>query len=430
LLELINMIKALELLEETSKSEDLLDVSKISTSFNERISSVPNQSLVSLVGPFGVGKSTMLNQIIESDGDSRVWIEFDAWKYPNRANLWEGFVLDVAEQIGDSGAVFKQVQGKSAKGPIVDIATDVVSLISEKLEGINFLDKFTDFFKKSPATRVFELQKILKGLIESQSKDMVIIIEDIDRSGDSGIYFLETLKQFLRSVSLSKKVTVVVPIANHNYHANIDSYLKCIDYFDFFTSDEIKLDNFVTRTFEDALFTGEKRNGQGQIAWTGSSRKVQTVSFLESLFKEMPSMNLRLLKLILRKTDIVYKKILKDGHEPDFRVVLCLEASKYFKINSDDSETTYYEDYKKRGMSDTTSVFSAYLFAMLGNSNSLYEKEYINDKETHVLKRSVSAFNFIERKGDSAQFPSEPWSYKSWNNDSAGYAVAKFYLDY
>lgn len=424
------VIKNPNLIEETSKTEDLFNVSKLSTAFAERVNSVPTKSLIALVGPFGVGKSTMLHQIALSDSVDRTWVEFDAWKYPNRENLWEGFVLDIADQVGESGAVFKKIQGKSAKGPIVDIATDVVSLISEKLEGINFLDKFTEFFKKSPATRVFELQKILKGLIEAQSKDLVIIVEDIDRSGDAGIYFLETLKQFLRSISLEKQVTVVVPMANHNYQKNIDSYLKCIDYFDFFENDEISLENFVSQTFEDSLFEGEKRNGRNQIAWTGQTRKLQTISFLESLFKEMTSMNPRLLKLILRKTHIVYRKMQTDGHEPDFRIVLCIEASKYFK-NSDDSDVTYFDVFKKGKATDTGSVFSSFFFAMISNSASLYQKKYAEDKEVLQMRTSDKAFKFITRTGsDLKQFPPEPWVYTSYDDDRDGYGIASVYLNY
>jgi hypothetical protein len=67
---------------------------------------------------------------------------------------------------------------------------------------------------------------------------------------------------------------------------------------------------------------------------------------------------------------------------------------------------------------------------MLGNSNSLYEKKYVNDKETYILRNATNAFNFIAREGNATQFPSEPWNYRSWDDDKAGYAVAKFYLDY
>lgn len=423
------MIKALQLLDETSKIEDLLDVSQQKELFQSRINSVPNRSIIALVGPFGVGKSTMLYQIAIAEG-SKTWIEFDAWKYPNRDNLWEGFVLDVAEQVGQSGAVIKKVDGKSSKSIAIDIATDVVSMISESLSGINFLDKFTEFFKSSPATRVFELQKILKGLIESQDKDVVIVIEDIDRSGDVGIYFLETLKQFLRSMDLTKKLAVIVPMANHNYEKNIDSYLKCIDYFDFFEINEVKLERFITGVFMDELFMGEKRGGNNQVTWSGATRKSQTISFLEGLFKEIPSMNMRLLKLILRKANVVYEKMNGDGHQPDFRVVLCIEASKYFK-KTNESGMTYFDEFKKTKLARSGNIFSSFLLAMQTNSALLYRTRH-NGEETQIERiDSPRSFKFIDRQdNDLTRYPSEPWSYNSWDNDDSGLGVASIYLNY
>lgn len=422
------MIKNLNLLEETSKLGDLLDVTTQIEAFGDRLNSVPDQSIIALVGPFGAGKSTMLHQILLSDAGAKTWIEFEAWKYPHRSYLWEGFVLDVAEQVGESGAVIKKVEGKSSKSAVVDIATDTVSLISENLSGINFLDKFTTFFKTSPATRVFELQQILKGLIESQERDLVFVIEDIDRSGDAGVYFLETLKQFLSSIDLDKRIVVIVPIANHNYQKNIDSYLKCIDLFDFFELEDIQLDNFVSQTFKDELFIGEKRNDRYQIAWSGANRKSQTISFLEGLFKEMSSMNMRMLKLIIRKSNIVFKKLEKDGYQPDFRIVLCIEASKYFKKN-DSSEETFFDEFKKNKRTGTSSIFATFLFAMIANAESLYDRKNNDGVESYELRAPHKEFKFIIREdGDVSKLPSEPWIYYSSDDDGVGYGVASFYL--
>jgi len=40
-----------------------------------------------------------LNQIKNKYSENSKWFEFDAWKYPERANLWENFVLEFARQI-------------------------------------------------------------------------------------------------------------------------------------------------------------------------------------------------------------------------------------------------------------------------------------------------------------------------------------------
>jgi RecA/RadA recombinase len=423
----IFMIQNTELLNETSKLEDLLNLEKRTKAFDERINSLPNQSVIALVGPFGVGKSTMLHQIMVSHSDEQQWIEFEAWKYPNRDHLWEGFVLDIAEQTGDIKKVKKQLAGKSGKSVVVDIGTDILSLVSDKFEGLQLLDKFTEFFKKSPATGVFDLQLILKALLENLPEDTFIIIEDIDRSGDAGVYFLETLKQFLKTIELKRKVIAIVPIANENYHKNIQSYLKSIDYFDFWENAPLNLTKFVDAVFKHEFFEGNERQGNGIEIWSGEKRRTQTISFLEGLFKEYPETNMRLIKLILRKADIVYKKQVEDGHSPDFRVTLCIEASKYYKTSSGSNET-YFDMFKIRGAVIRGNIFNTLMETVLCNTNSIYLKRFnSNGEETLELLQSPKDFKFIERNGPN--FPSYPWI-PGGHGDQEYYGITAFYLDY
>ena len=77
-------------------------------------------------------------------------------------------------------------------------------------------------FAASPAKRVFEFQEILTAIIKSQKKNIFIVIEDIDRSGDSGIFFLETLKHFLRNLEITVKhrVIAIVPIGDKSYRGD------------------------------------------------------------------------------------------------------------------------------------------------------------------------------------------------------------------
>ncbi len=49
------------------------------------------------------------------------------------------------------------------------------------------------------------MQDLLRDLIKKQNKDIYIIVEDIDRSGDAGVYFLETLQQFISSLDTQEK---------------------------------------------------------------------------------------------------------------------------------------------------------------------------------------------------------------------------------
>ncbi|MCX6765768.1 MAG: P-loop NTPase fold protein [Candidatus Moranbacteria bacterium] len=420
-------VKNHELLKEHSKVNDLLGFSDIVASFAKKIDSLPTSSIIALVGPFGSGKSTMINRVMNERGSGEKWIEFDAWKYPDRKDLWEGFILDFSKEISpkDFAETEKKIQGTQNEDKKTLIKT------ISRIPGFAVLEGINHFFETSPARRVDEIQKILKEQVEKADSNLFIIVEDIDRSGDAGVFFLETLKQFLHSYSFKKKFVVIVPIANENYYKNLESYLKCIDYFDFFQPEKVKLDKFVDEIFRNNLFTGSfNRQDNNKLVWTGANRKSQIISFLEGLFVERVETNMRLLKLIIRKADLIYKNQVDDGLEPDFRVTLCIEAAKYFKIDNK-SDRKYFNDFKERGVITRGNIFCSFLFAMLCNALSIYERQFTSGgEEKDFLMQSPRDFKFIERKDNNIQvYPSHPWEFGMFDDDK-GFGITKFYIDY
>lgn len=423
-------IKNEETLKESHKVDDLLDFSQEKELFKRRINTINKPSIVALVGPFGTGKSTMLYQIQKEVRDTEKWINFDAWKYPDRQNLWEGFVLDFAKEISpeDFDRADKAVKGKQNNGKQTLIKT------LSRIPGFAVLEGLNHFFETSPARRVDEVQKILEAQIKKVDKDLYIVVEDIDRSGDSGIFFLETLKQFVSTLEISKKLTIIVPISNSSYHEKIESYLKSIDYFDFFQPVNIRLEKFIAQVFEEDLFTGQfNRKGNSKLVWTGVARRTQTISFLEWLFKQDSKMSMRLLKLILRKANLVYINQVDDGHEPDFRITLCIEASKYSSV-SEDNSIKYFDDFKTKGAVTRGNIFSSFLIAIFWNKNSISNSERTGrDEDKRVLLESPSDFNLVERVGGNIEsHPSYPWEYSDpWKDQGRNQlALASFYFKY
>ena len=423
-------VKNSELLKENSKVKDLLDFDNICKKFSKKLDSLSGRSIIALVGPFGSGKSTMLHQIMISRLEKEFWFEFDAWKYPDRKDLWEGFVLDLIRNINPKN--LKKVE-KEIKGTQNEFIKTLVNFFS-KILGFSVLESVNHFFDTSPAKRVDDIQKILKNQIACLKKDLYITVEDIDRSGDAGIFFLETINQFIRTSGLSNKIVFIVPMANENYHKNIASYLKCIDYFEFFEQGKIKLDRFVDVIFDNELFSGNLYNNiNGNLIWTGSHRRTQTISFFEGLFQKFPEMSIRLLKLIIRKANLVYKNQVDDGHNPDFRVTLCIEASKYFKTIQD-TKKNYFDSFKETGVILQGSIFCSYMFAILTNFQSIYSKK-INERgeEKYNLRESPYYFVFINRIDNNLNnYPSYPWTFKNSNDINQGSlgGITNFYLNY
>lgn len=251
-----NLIGNELLLNEDYRVDDILDFSGPIAELENLFAGLSNTAVVGLIGKFGSGKSTLLNLIRRRGEPERKerWFEFDAWKYPERNNMWEGFVLDIAAQYGarTQKNALRSIKGKDAKSVWFDIGTDALTWLTDIVQ-IQILDKFIEFFKKSPATRVFEIQEILYEILNAEESDIFIVAEDLDRSGDKGVYFLETLRHFLKSKKFKKRVIVIVPIGEEVYSGQLEtSYGKCLDYFF-----RLRLDKIGYTKFAEAVFSPE-----------------------------------------------------------------------------------------------------------------------------------------------------------------------------
>lgn len=248
--------KDITLLEETSRIDDLLDFSFHISEFKKYLSNIRTHSIVSVVGNFGSGKSTMLYQI-EKENHAN-WIVFDAWAFPSRKDLWEGFVLDFARKI--SPKEFLEAR-KSINGEKYFDEKILIKIIASGfnffLPGAGIVENFANLFKSSPARRIFEFRDILASLIKKQKRDLFIVLEDVDRSGREGAVFLETVKQFIDNELndyIDSKITFIVPIGTKNFEGEFaDSYKKSIDYkFDF--KPKLNFAKFISDVFDEKLF--------------------------------------------------------------------------------------------------------------------------------------------------------------------------------
>ena len=348
-------IKAPHLLEELVSIEDLLDFSEHKEKFIRFLKMINKSAIIALVGRFGIGKSTLLKQIENETKDVK-WVNFEAWMFPERRDLWEGFVLEFARQLDTK--IFEETRNKIDGNQNNDKKTLISTIAC--IPGLASIKNLNHFLDTSPARRVYEIQNILKEIINKQKQDIYITVEDIDRSGDAGVYFLETIKQFISTLEKGPKILVIVPVATHNFEENKDSFLKCVEYVENFDYRVPKLEKFVKTVFNTDLINDDTT--------------VQSlVYFFEELFRTESTVTPRLLKHIIRNAEVNYLRQCTDGYVPDFRVSIMFEASKHFKDVS--KKRTFFNDFISSKKVKNDNIFAKFLFAVLNNRNTLYSAE-------------------------------------------------------
>lgn len=310
-------IKNKKILDEFYRETNFFDLNSEQASLLWLMSNMETSWLVWVIWNYWEWKSTFLNQL--KTIPIAKWFEFDAWKYPERSNLWENFILEIARQSNQEefDNAIRQIDGRKNEAK-----KTLINTIGE-LPLLGVIKNFTYFLTTTPARRTFELQNILIEILDSvKEKNIYIIIEDIDRSWDSWVYFLETLNHFLKTINSDKKIIWIVPIWTESYerHDLQSSYTKSIDYFYEFSLRDINLLKFVEATF-DSEITQNKYH------------KWQITTFLESLFREFPwQMNMRKLKMILRNANAKYISLYdKHGEWIDWRLAIVFEVAKHIK---------------------------------------------------------------------------------------------------
>lgn len=363
-------IKNKKLLEENSRTENLIDLTSEIERFSLKLNSVEFSSIIWFIGKFWSWKSNFLNQIKSEYTNNAKWFEFDAWKYPERSNLWENFILEFARQI-DSETFDKTI--KHVDWTIDDDKKTLINTFWD-IPWLSVIKNFNHFIKTTPAKRNFEVENLLNELIKKINEENIyIIIEDIDRSWDNWIFFLETLNHFLKNNKIEKRIIIIVPIWEENYiKEDIQlSYLKSLDYIHKYSLKEIKLDNFVKELFLDEIYE------TNHLKW-------QIITFLEWIFKEFWNQaTMRTLKRILRNANSNYIALLNKQWEwIDWRLSILFEVAEYIKNSSWDFYIGTWKKSKKIWWNE--SIFSALIDCIFQDNHrvnwqkytDIYEEDY------------------------------------------------------
>lgn len=362
-----SIIKNYSLVREGSKVEDLFGFDENIKKIESLINNMSESAIIGLVGNHGEGKSTAIYQVEKKLTGNKIWVNFEAWSHPDRKGMWDGFIIEVARSVGgETGVdlVKSKIDGNLPKNKkLISVGIKTVLGVAGLGEGV------AELFDAPPHHRISEMETILKTIVDKQDKDFVIIAEDVDRSGEEGLFFLETLSNFIRNHELKNKVTVLSPISRESYRNSYSSFNKCLDHVELFSPKITVSDEYVSEVFSDELFEKTIKDPSGRTIYEGRTVKLQVKDFMQCLFDQESQMNIRLLKTIIRQTNTNYLILTSNGHNPDWRVVLAVEASKHF------SESNGQRHFDRMRSTSVVSwnAFSAFMFSIYSNRDGLLD---------------------------------------------------------
>jgi len=298
----------------------------------DRLVAKKKHSIIAYLGPFGVGKSTVLGEVHKLSKDYQ-WVTFEMWRYANRNELWDAFVIKLAAALSarkDESDIADEVEGTTLnffERPLVLMwvffilvgltALSFVAWSSLKgdgtfweayfkyavptilpvliLVGLGSFLQLKFITNKRPLRRVFELENILFRSVSGMKNPLIVVVEDVDRSSQDGIIFLETLNHFLGQLThKSKPIVVIAPQSARAFNKSddftyegLETALKIYDekiYFNSSLSDE-SITKFYNDLGVDPLW--KSRLTQATQAIVGAHRKAFTIRLLKHALREV-----------------------------------------------------------------------------------------------------------------------------------------------
>lgn len=402
-----NLIKHQDELEEDYRLKDLLNrEDKILDYSINKLDHIQKSWIVWLIWPFWCWKTTFINQIVEKENkiDSWTkWLNFDAWKYPDRKDLRENFILDMAEKLDKK---WEDLVVKGLKWQSTSIFEAILK------DGWNYIDKFIPNIRKY----LFNREKRELHIIESLLKEIFIalhvwenwsvvptifiVIEDIDRSWDAWVYFLQTLNYFLKNINLWEwlQVIAIATIWNIEYRWNLDSYLKCLDYIHYFPITNFKYKPMLIH------FIDEK------------CRNDSLEQFVDYLWENYEWFTPRTLKHILRDLWMAFDEFLNNDLTPLLQKSLTLFwviAAKYINISENDKRKTLIDKWRQKWVIDEPAFKSFFLSIVTWESFLIQPQRWVYKLlESGVHNESVLDYCFANfwDDDDLIKIQQKPWT--------------------
>lgn len=412
-------LKRPELLNEANREFDFFDFNTYAKNLHKSLRSSVGPAVTLLIGGYGTGKSVLLNEVKKISDQSQAkhkpkWVFFECWQYPDKRDLWEGLILETVEGVkGESQR--KKMQATYSDIPswrsgvadfLKDIRSAIASIIAIALLSFLILTINNEFItnllisllaatfvvllaaaeftlrpeSKSTISRLSDYKDELEKALKDHRGTLYIVLEDVDRAGELGVRFFETVSHFIKSAALKQKsIKIIVPISDDTNKELVSSADK--------VSDNIL--NFKPRydveQFLTEVFTSD---------FLDPATKQMLISTINPLLGR--HINIRKMKHTLRNAVTKYKRLQSADFKPHLAICIAVELSKYMKAGIGNS-TLYSQaanQYKHQPLFEWATQKG-----LINTSTDDPEKE-IDPRD--YFKRSLDTFDGIRHTDNSS----------------------------
>jgi len=132
--------------------------------------------VMGLTGPWGSGKTSILNMTVKGLGDQAIVVQFNPWMFSGTEALVSSFFEEVGKQLNRRDSAFKAIAEKLAKyGHLLSPLASFVGAGS----AVNAAADMIGDLASQPS--VFQQRQELQAMLEKLDRRLVVIVDDVDR---------------------------------------------------------------------------------------------------------------------------------------------------------------------------------------------------------------------------------------------------------
>jgi predicted KAP-like P-loop ATPase len=132
--------------------------------------------VMGLTGPWGSGKTSILNMTVDAIGDEAIVIHFNPWMFSGTEALVSSFFAEIGKQLDKKEAKLRGIASKLATyGQVLSPLAAVVGAAGAVHGATAILQAL------SAAPSVFDQYQELRTMLEELDKRLVVVVDDVDR---------------------------------------------------------------------------------------------------------------------------------------------------------------------------------------------------------------------------------------------------------